>query len=119
VVTGSVTRHLADRPAAPYDVVFLDPPYSLTAKAVAADLVALASPGWLSQDALVVVERSSREPLPPWPAGYVEGRERRYGETTLSFATWTGSTGTPDPGCYGRDDAAPDPPRVPGDEPGS
>ena len=94
VLTGSVARHLAERPAAPYDVVFLDPPYHLTGKTVAADLTALAVNGWLGQDAVVVVERSSREALPPWPAGYVEGRERRYGETTLSFATWTGSPGT-------------------------
>jgi len=90
VVTGSVARHLAEPPAAAYDIAFLDPPYSLTSKAVAADLAALAANGWLTDDALVVVERSSREPLPPWPPGYVEGRERRYGETTLSFATWTG-----------------------------
>lgn len=90
VLTGSVSRHLAERPAAPYDVVFLDPPYHLTGKAAAADLTALAAHGWLSQDAIVVVERSTREALAPWPAGYVEGRERRYGETTLSFATWTG-----------------------------
>ena len=111
VLTGSVARHLAERPVAPYDVVFLDPPYHLTGKAVAADLTALAANGWLVGEALVVVERSSREPLPPWPAGYLEGRQRRYGETTLSFATWTGSagdsTGRPADGCYGRDEPAP------------
>jgi 16S rRNA (guanine966-N2)-methyltransferase len=126
VVTGSVARHLADRPAAAYDIAFLDPPYQLTAKAVVADLAALAANGWLRQDAVVVVERSSRDPLPPWPAGYVEGRERRYGETTLSFATWIGTgaddrtddrtdngTGTRDgvsPACYGRGGATIEPP---------
>ncbi|CAA9389064.1 MAG: 16S rRNA (guanine(966)-N(2))-methyltransferase [uncultured Nocardioidaceae bacterium] len=107
VVTGSVARHLAEQPAAAYDVVFLDPPYSLTSKAVAADLAALATNGWLTEEALVVVERSSRERLPPWPAGYVEGRERRYGETTLSFATWSGAG---EAACYGRDESATEPP---------
>ena len=106
VVTGSVARHLAERPAAPYDIVFLDPPYSMTGSAVATDLAALAANRWLAPDALVVVERSSREPLPPWPSGFVEGRERRYGETTLSFATWTGPD---EPPCYGRDDTATEP----------
>lgn len=109
VVTGSVARHLADRPAAPYDVVFLDPPYPLTRKAAADDLAALAANGWLVDDAVVVVERSSREPLPPWPTGFEVGRERRYGETTLTFATWTGRPVESDPSCYGHDDAAPDP----------
>ena len=90
VVTSSVARHLAERPTAPYDVVFLDPPYSLAPAAVAADLGALATNGWLTDQALVVVEHSSRQPLAPRPPGFAEGRERRYGETTLSFGTWTG-----------------------------
>ena len=111
VVTSSVARHLAEHPASAYDIVFLDPPYSLTRKAVAADLAALAANGWLAEDALVVVERSTREPLPPWPAGFVEGRERRYGETTLSFATWAAADST---ACYGRDESATEPPTSPG-----
>lgn len=114
VVTGSVARHLADRPATPYDVAFLDPPYDLTGKAVSADLTALGSNGWLADDAVVVVERSSREQLPPWPLGYEAGRERRYGETTLSFATWTGTTVERDQDCYGRDEPATEPPTIPG-----
>jgi len=113
VVTSSVARHLTGRPASPYDVVFLDPPYSLTAKAVAADLVALGANGWLTDQALVVVERASREPFPGWPAGFTEGRERRYGETALSFGTWTGDPRGP---WYGHDEpgAASD---APADEP--
>lgn len=90
VVCALVARHLGGRPAAPYDVAFLDPPYSLTDEAVVADLTALAAGGWLGDQALVVVERSSRLPLSRWPEGYRPGRERRYGETTLAFGTWLG-----------------------------
>ena len=113
VVTSSVARHLTGRPAAPYDVVFLDPPYSLTAKAATSDLTALGANHWLTEQALVVVERSSREPFPGWPAGFSEGRERRYGETVLSFGTWTGPRASP---WYGREEpgAASD---APADEP--
>jgi 16S rRNA (guanine966-N2)-methyltransferase len=89
VVTSAVAKHLATRSAVAYDVVFLDPPYSLGSDAVVADLAALGAQHWLTDQALVVVEHSTRRPLPPWPTGYVEGRERRYGETTLSFGTWT------------------------------
>lgn len=118
VVTGSVARHLGERPAAPYDLVFLDPPYSLAAEAVTADLTALGAHGWLVEDAVVVVERSSRDPLPRWPEGYEQGRERRYGETTLSFASWTGAPATSpadrESACYGRDETATEPPTSPG-----
>jgi 16S rRNA (guanine966-N2)-methyltransferase len=93
VVTAAVARHLAGTPRAPYDFVFLDPPYPLAAEAVVADLVALGH-GWLTEDALVVVERASRDRALPWPPGYEPGRVRRYGETSLSSATWTGSPGT-------------------------
>lgn len=71
---------------APYDLVFLDPPYDLTGDDLAANLEALARPGWLVEDALVVVERSGRSPEPIWPDGWRPDPVRRYGETTLWFA---------------------------------
>jgi 16S rRNA (guanine966-N2)-methyltransferase len=91
VVSAAVARHLAGGPAAAYDVVFLDPPYSQPGDVVFADLTALAELGWLAADALVVVERSSRQPIEAWPGGFLPDRVRRYGETTLAFATWTGT----------------------------
>jgi 16S rRNA (guanine966-N2)-methyltransferase len=90
VVASPVLRCLGHEPRAPYDVVFLDPPYSLPPEAVAADLDALVTHGWLAGDGLVVVERSSRARTIAWPDGLRPGRERRYGETVLCFATWIG-----------------------------
>jgi 16S rRNA (guanine966-N2)-methyltransferase len=89
VVTGSVAATLRRPPSAPYDVVFLDPPYPVADQAVANDLAALASEGWLVPGALVVVERSARSPEPAWPDSFTAIRERRYGETTL----WYGHAG--------------------------
>ncbi|NYJ00740.1 16S rRNA (guanine966-N2)-methyltransferase [Nocardioides thalensis] len=87
----SVSAVLAERPAAPYDLVFSDPPYPLTDTALAGDLALLAANGWLADDALVVVERGSRSPEPAWPAGLepLPGKKgrKKYGETTLWFAT--------------------------------
>ena len=89
----AVSRHLQQGPGAPYDVVFLDPPYSLSSDEVAADLAALVAHCWLAEGALVVVERSSRDTPPAWPGGLVEERSRRYGETTL----WYGHAGSSRP----------------------
>ncbi len=88
-VAGTVARP----PAAPYDIAFLDPPYPLSEEAVAADLAALVSQGWLVPDAMVVVERSSRSPEPQWPDGLVDARSKRYGETVL----WYGHAAPMDP----------------------
>jgi 16S rRNA (guanine966-N2)-methyltransferase len=90
VVTSSVARHLGVGPHDPFDLVFLDPPYSLATEKVLDDLVAL-SRGWLTDDALVVVERAARDRGLTWPPGFEPGRVRRYGETSLSSATWRGA----------------------------
>lgn len=87
VVSAPVASVLGTPPAAPYDVVFADPPYPLAEDAVADDLAALAKHDWLVPGALVVVERSSRSPEPLWPAGFEPLRSRKYGETTLWYAS--------------------------------
>ena len=84
VVVGSVALALTRPPNAPYDVVFLDPPYPTTDGDVDDTLSQLA-PEWLVPGAMVVVERSSRSPEPTWPAGFTDTRERKYGETTLWY----------------------------------
>jgi len=85
VVAGTVPRVLAGSSAAPYDVVFLDPPYDRSTVEVLADLSALRTHGWLSHDAVVVVERSTRSGVLPWPDGFVPARSKKYGETTLWY----------------------------------
>ena len=41
---------------------------------------------WLSPDALVVVERSTRAPAPTWPDFLVLEDQRTWGETVAYFA---------------------------------
>ena len=96
VVAASVAGTLGGHPAAPYDVVYLDPPYPLAHEAVVADLAALLRHGWLVPGAMVVVERSVRSPAMDWPDGLGALRDRRYGDTTL----WYG---------HAAPDAVPDP----------
>jgi 16S rRNA (guanine966-N2)-methyltransferase len=85
VVVSSVTRALAHSPRAPYDIVFLDPPYPLPVEDVEAALSGLREQQWLTPGALVVVERSSRGPALTWPHGYIADRSKRYGETVLWY----------------------------------
>ncbi len=64
--------------AAPFDLVFLDPPYGkgLGEKALASALAG----GWLAADSLIILEEG--KPLPP-PVGFRQIDQRRYGNTTL------------------------------------
>jgi 16S rRNA (guanine966-N2)-methyltransferase len=78
--------------AAPFDVVFADPPYEHGAADLANELAALARSGWLSDRALVVVERDRRSSW-AWPDGFERVRERAYGETMLWYGRWASSAG--------------------------
>ena len=85
VLAAAVSGTLARTPTAPYDVVFLDPPYAHADEEIAADLAALRDQDWLVPGAMVVVERGSRGPEPDWPDGFSDSREKKYGETVLWY----------------------------------
>jgi 16S rRNA (guanine966-N2)-methyltransferase len=66
------------RADAPFDIVFLDPPYDAAVLAAAA--TALDLHRWLAPDARIYVERRARDALPALPAGWREQRSGRAGE---------------------------------------
>lgn len=72
-------------PAVPYDLVFLDPPYGVTDEDLREILLTLRTQGWLTGDAVVTVERSTRGGVFGWPEGFESLRSRRYGEGTLWY----------------------------------
>ncbi|MDH6224765.1 MULTISPECIES: 16S rRNA (guanine(966)-N(2))-methyltransferase RsmD [Streptomyces] len=72
-------------PGAPYDLVFLDPPYAVTDDDLREILLTLRSGGWLAEEALVTVERSTRGGEFSWPQGFAPLRSRRYGEGTFWY----------------------------------
>jgi 16S rRNA (guanine966-N2)-methyltransferase len=80
-----VAAVLASRPAAPFDVVYLDPPYPMAADEVAAALTALVAHDWVEPGGAVVVERSARSVEPRWPEGLEPRRRKKYGETVLWY----------------------------------
>jgi len=76
------------RPAreAPFDLVFVDPPYDAPTAEVEQVLASLAAPGWLVPGATVVVERSKTSPPPALPAAWTVRFERAYGDTLVLAA---------------------------------
>ncbi|MBO9578572.1 MAG: 16S rRNA (guanine(966)-N(2))-methyltransferase RsmD [Microbacteriaceae bacterium] len=69
--------------AAPWDLVFIDPPYDVPEGDVAGVLAALEP--LLSEDATVIVERSARSPEPTLPPGLALRRTKSYGETAVHW----------------------------------
>jgi 16S rRNA (guanine966-N2)-methyltransferase len=71
--------------ASGFDVVFADPPYDLPTVQVAGVLATLAQRGVPQADAVVVVERATRDRW-TWPLGYAATHARKYGDATLHYA---------------------------------
>lgn len=85
VLTMPVERALSRGPAAPYDLVFSDPPYDVPPEQVRTDLDLLLANDWLVPHALVVIERSARGSTHEWPPGIEPRTHKRYGETSLWY----------------------------------
>jgi 16S rRNA (guanine966-N2)-methyltransferase len=86
VVPMTAERFLAADPEPRYEIAFLDPPYDVD---VGPPLEALVP--WLAADAVVAVERRTRDPELAWPDGLSAERSRRYGEATLWYGRRSGS----------------------------
>lgn len=80
VVSSDVERFLAQTSGGPWDLVFLDPPYEL--RAIVAPLRAVLP--HVAADAMVVIKHFWRTEMPD-VAGLQSVRQRRFGETMLSF----------------------------------
>jgi 16S rRNA (guanine966-N2)-methyltransferase len=89
ILTDRAERVAGQPLAAPldlFDLVLLDPPYAVSDADVVTVLTALAEAGRLADQAVVVLERSSRAAGFPWPAGYQPTRTKTYGEARMHFA---------------------------------
>ncbi|WP_170376240.1 MULTISPECIES: 16S rRNA (guanine(966)-N(2))-methyltransferase RsmD [Ruegeria] len=70
---------LGENPGAPYDLIFLDPPYG---KSMGQKAIAALSHGWIADDALIVWEENS--PMAA-PQGFDLQDSRKYGDTHISL----------------------------------
>lgn len=73
-------RHLPGRTGAPFDLVFMDPPYRKDMGNQA--LASAAAGGWLAPGAFIVWEEAG---FMPAPAGFDLRDERRYGDTHVTM----------------------------------
>lgn len=74
-------RALGPNPGAPFDVVFLDPPYGKGLGEAALDAARIGN--WLAPQALIVWEEGS---APSLPAGFTLEDSRKYGDTLVTIA---------------------------------
>ena len=89
VVATDVAKFVQTLPMPRPDVVFVDPPYELSA-AVIRDQLALLLQQCPDHEVLLVVERSSRDQQSPIPHGCAEIDVRKLGETSVIYAHWYG-----------------------------
>ena len=86
---GTFLQRFADRAdAAPFDLIFADPPYTRDDKKedFAAQLLGHAGTVHaLSDDGLFVLEKSPRHPVSPEAYGWLPVRQKRYGATEVVF----------------------------------
>jgi 16S rRNA (guanine966-N2)-methyltransferase len=69
----------------PFDLVYADPPYAFGEPQLGVLLTTLATPNWLADGAVVVVERSARGAEPQWPDVIEPIKHKRYGEGVLWY----------------------------------
>ena len=81
VINKAVSSFLAAPTASDYTLVFIDPPYEISNDEVTENLKSLLPN--LAQNAVLVVERSSRTPKFDVPEGYEQGEEKHYGDTAI------------------------------------
>lgn len=62
-------------------LVFIDPPYAVGNAELEGFMASLVAA--LADDAVIVVERSAKDPVPTWPAGWECVSEKTYGDTAV------------------------------------
>lgn len=69
----------APTPSAPFDILFLDPPYATGLAEMA--LTRIANPGWVAPDGFLSIETDRNRP--PSPPGFAIEAERRFGKAYI------------------------------------
>lgn len=85
VVTAAVEHWLSGTRSIQADVVWADPPYAMSNDECERMMSLVVERDWLAPDGLLILERSSRDEAPQFPAAMTQRWSRRYGETLLYF----------------------------------
>jgi 16S rRNA (guanine966-N2)-methyltransferase len=68
-----------------YEIVYIDPPYDYSNLDLEAILEKLHLGDFLSDGALIAIERTSRSKEPNWPIGYELSRTKNYGQAKIYY----------------------------------
>lgn len=84
-VVDSDVNDYALRTSNPFDVIFLDPPYSYPDQDLVRLLERLHQSGFMVMQTLIIIERASRSDAFPWPKEMRQVKERRYGNAVIFY----------------------------------
>jgi 16S rRNA (guanine966-N2)-methyltransferase len=86
VQKSDVKKWLSTPTGEKFDLIFLDPPYDFDARELQ-EILDLVAANWVADSAIVLVERSTRNPALVHPAN-VESDDRKFGDTTVQKLVW-------------------------------
>ena len=89
----SAQRFVSDPPKEKYHIIYVDPPFDFSDAEVEEILTKLNVGGFLKDDALIAVERTSKRSNFSWPQGFSAVRERNYGQATIFYGNYTPENG--------------------------
>jgi len=81
----SAEHFVKDSAKVKYEIVYIDPPYDYSNFDVEKILSELSSGNFLSDDALIAVERTIRSKEPAWPFRYELARTKNYGQASIYY----------------------------------
>ncbi len=84
----SAQHFISDPPKWLYHLVYIDPPYDFPDTDLEALLIDLHSGQFLSSDAFIAIERTSKSSCFNWPPHFESVRERNYGQATIYYANY-------------------------------
>ena len=85
----SAQRFVSETAKERYHVVYIDPPFDFADSEVGVVVSKLHTEGFLKEDAIVAVERTTRGAKFSWPEGFTPVRERKYGAATIYYGSYT------------------------------
>jgi len=92
VVCQNIDTYLAQPPAKPFDILFMDPPFRQGwLKKL---LPMIADNGWVKPGGWIYVEHESDTPTPTAPANWIPHRQKTAGQVTYCLFRVEGSEGT-------------------------
>lgn len=81
----SAENFASDHSLIKYEIIYIDPPYDYSNEDLEELLKKLHQGDFLSDDALIAVERTSRSKEPNWPIGYELSRTKNYGQAKIFY----------------------------------